>query len=1026
MASITGTSVFLVVTTLLPVLIPIAASTPMVAVQARAPCNVTPPELQNGGYVELKEARLALYHCHELFFLEGPQRLKCVTSADGNDTWVPDQEHWEEFEDRPECHPFKDCQSPQIFRGDYEGDCCAPKDEVEFYCHDEERYTLSGAASATCLPNGTWSEPLPVCQDTYCRDPGHSPDGERTMVLDRKVYKKECCPPDVAVYYNCHEGYELVGKQIIRCGANATWDHARPKCKPMGACDDFEVAHGRITGERSGGDFFAPGDSAFVECDPGFRVNGTDQLFCEDDGVWDEPVPTCVEYNCTRFIPGPQLIVEEFENSNVTTFPQDYSINFKCKYGYLLQGVHSTTCRDGGWFGRMPKCEQITCGTLRAPPNGWMIAANSTAIGSKASFGCFQGYALMGSRERQCQDYGEWSGSPVRCVPLAMYTDRRRTSCLDPGTPDNGVLVGRSRFMIGSEVEFACNPGYHLRGNATIRCLANGRWSARPPLCLGKFYFDDERNVEEALGENLDEDVQLPHSQRNDSNEARARALILNSPNTRHYVYFLFDASNSIGERNFRHGIKLAKAITRKVTVSVDGNRIGAIVFAREAKEVIQLSECRSTEDALEKLDKIKYLNGSGTSIKAGITALKTSIDTVWADLQGIHKSVNFSVFLITDGKANIGGSVSKVTIRQKKVETYCIGITGSTHLPTLEKLASEPAETYVFVLRNYDALQWLAEKLTNGTIDYGICGISNKHRRDTGLDDDNEPRPRILGGQRVVHSWPWMVEISLVKSPEKVSCGGTVIAQKWILTAAHCMFSDNKQPLSPSDIRVRAGLITSRGNAKRTASVRELHTPKELAVDAFILHNDYNNTAATPFFNDIALLRLKKKITYEQFIRPICLPPAKGDIPRESTFYNASEPAVVIGWGSEKKNGNSADQLKQLMKNIGSDEDCRKTGKGNYTSQGMMCAKSETGDACGGDSGGPLMQGVETDDTVWTQVGIVSWGVGCRQNRYAFYTDVSYYVPWIRSHINADAAAEAAVPGNEAARALVEQGPQQ
>ncbi|XP_077538866.1 complement C2-like [Haemaphysalis longicornis] len=365
----------------------------------------------------------------------------------------------------------------------------------------------------------------------------------------------------------------------------------------------------------------------------------------------------------------------------------------------------------------MPKCEQITCGTLRAPPNGWMRSANSTAVGSKASFGCFQGYKLLGSRDRECQDNGEWSGPPVRCVPLAMYTDWRSTSCLDPGTPDNGVLMGKSRFTIGKEVGFACNPWYWLRGNATIRCLASGHWSARPPLCPGKFYFDDERYVMEVLRDKFSKDIQFPQSQRNDHNKATDHASTQNSPNTPHYVYFLFDASNSIGERNFRHAIDLAKAITGKVTVSERGSRIGAIVFAKEAEEVIHLGECISTEEALHKLDSIKYKSGNGTSIRAAITRLKISIDNVWAALHGTRKTVHFSVFLFSDGKANIGGRVDKLRVKNKQVETYCIGIRGNKDIENLKNLASKPTDTHLFVLRNSDALQRLAQELTTGRI---------------------------------------------------------------------------------------------------------------------------------------------------------------------------------------------------------------------------------------------------------------------------------------------------------------------
>ncbi|XP_077541460.1 complement factor B-like [Haemaphysalis longicornis] len=1023
MAGITGMSAFRVFTTLLPVLIVISTRFSVGAIPGNDPCSVPPPDLENGEYVGSQKDRLATYFCNDDFWLKGPSQWMCVTSPNGNDTWVPLQEEPKaENLDRPECHPFQDCEDPEIDRGTYDGDCCTPGNEVEFRCNND-RYALSGVEKATCLPDGTWSAPLPVCKDTYCKDPGRSFNVETVMILNGRRYMDECCPPGTALYHVCEEGYQLVGEEFLRCGANGTWDHARPKCKPEGGCDDFEVEHGRVTGERSGGDFFAPGDSAFVECDPGFRVNGTDQLVCEDDGSWDEQPPTCMEYNCTRFDPGPYLIVDEFEGNNDTIFARGTSINFRCQTGYLLQGAFSTTCRDGGWFGRLPKCEEIRCGNLRTPPNGRMVISNSTAVGSKASFGCFQGYKLLGPRERECQDYGEWSGSPVRCVPLAMYTAERRTSCMDPGTPDNGVPVGRSHFPIGSQVEFVCNPGYHRRGNATIRCLENGEWSARPPLCLGKYYFDDQRNVEEAVGYKLQKDMRPPPPPPGgDVDEAKARALILSNPNIRNYVYFLLDASTSIGERNFRHGINLAKAITRKVTVSEGGNRIGAVVFARNATIEINMLECTSTDDALQQLDNIRYLDGSGTSIKAGVEAVARNLHSVKNHLQGDHKNVKFSVFLITDGKANIGGGAEKVAkiLGERKVEVYCIGITGSTDAKALKELASKPVETHFFILRNYDALQWLADVLTNDTTDYGVCGISNKHRRDTALEDDDKPRPRILGGERVVRSWPWMVEIRKNKTQELVSCGGTIIGRTWILTAAHCMVEKEElipkvitsRLLVPADIRVRARPMSR----KSEDGTKDLEGDAiELAVEKIILHENYNSTKPD-FSNDIALLRLKENITYQKHVRPICLPPGKANISDPPTFYKGGQPAVVIGWGAEKSGGaqKSVERLKQLVKVIGNETNCTMSRHGRkYRPEGMMCASSKEGDSCQGDSGGPLMQAVEGEETVWTQVGIVSWGGKCKPEKFSFYTDVSYYVPWIRRHMDADAPAEAGGPGN-------------
>ncbi|GIX97354.1 hypothetical protein CEXT_284041, partial [Caerostris extrusa] len=60
--------------------------------------------------------------------------------------------------------------------------------------------------------------------------------------------------------------------------------------------------------------------------------------------------------------------------------------------------------------------------------------------------------------------------------------------------------------------------------------------------------------------------------------------------------------------------------------------------------------------------------------------------------------------------------------------------------------------------------------------------------------------------------------------------------------------------------------------------------------------------------------------------------------------------------------------------------------------------------DTCQGDSGGPLMQSQLNDDgyIYWTQVGIVSWGIGCGlPNTYGYYTHVQRLVEWITNTID-------------------------
>ena len=61
-------------------------------------------------------------------------------------------------------------------------------------------------------------------------------------------------------------------------------------------------------------------------------------------------------------------------------------------------------------------------------------------------------------------------------------------TCGSAIAPDNAQLKNapRTTYNYGDEVEVTCNLGYHLNGNNTIKCEADGRWSVREPFCQGK------------------------------------------------------------------------------------------------------------------------------------------------------------------------------------------------------------------------------------------------------------------------------------------------------------------------------------------------------------------------------------------------------------------------------------------------------------------------------------------------------------------------------------------------------------
>ncbi|XP_045114840.1 transmembrane protease serine 9-like [Portunus trituberculatus] len=232
----------------------------------------------------------------------------------------------------------------------------------------------------------------------------------------------------------------------------------------------------------------------------------------------------------------------------------------------------------------------------------------------------------------------------------------------------------------------------------------------------------------------------------------------------------------------------------------------------------------------------------------------------------------------------------------------------------------------------------------------------------------------RVVGGEDVdpAYKYPWHVGIKYVWN-RKYWCGGSIINDRYILTAAHCVKN-----------RFRRWLVVGVADHDMTSTdgVTQL-----VRVQEIIVHPDYNiNTLDS----DIALLKLSQPLdlTQVEHIRPVCLPAD------DSNTY-AGEDATATGWGILQSWGSQPAILQEVTVPI-LDPSC--PGQiSNYITENMLCAGLEEGgkDTCQGDAGGPLT--VQNDCSKYEQVGITSWGFGCADpGRPGVYTRVSRFLNWI------------------------------
>ncbi|XP_059745319.1 serine protease 52-like isoform X3 [Bos taurus] len=227
--------------------------------------------------------------------------------------------------------------------------------------------------------------------------------------------------------------------------------------------------------------------------------------------------------------------------------------------------------------------------------------------------------------------------------------------------------------------------------------------------------------------------------------------------------------------------------------------------------------------------------------------------------------------------------------------------------------------------------------------------------------------------------------------------CGGSILSEWWILTAAHCFKSKNASTLEVT-------------HGEENLDTQNL---TKIKVDKLIIHNYFDSWF---YLNDIALLLLKSPLSLGVRKVPICL--------SEVTAIERWRNCWVSGWGTTVPQRSTETGLQKVNIQLIKWETCFELMP--LLTKSMLCAGDLEGgkDACqvvagipgfclacrcilllsasifnNGDSGGPLVCQKKTRKSKWYQLGIVSWGVGCGQKKQpGVYTQVSSYLSWIET----------------------------
>ncbi|XP_040822156.1 plasma kallikrein [Ochotona curzoniae] len=232
----------------------------------------------------------------------------------------------------------------------------------------------------------------------------------------------------------------------------------------------------------------------------------------------------------------------------------------------------------------------------------------------------------------------------------------------------------------------------------------------------------------------------------------------------------------------------------------------------------------------------------------------------------------------------------------------------------------------------------------------------------------------RIVGGMNSSSGeWPWQVSLQVKLASQNHACGGSIIGNQWILTAAHCFDG----LLFPDVWRIYGGILHLSEITKETPFSR---------IKKIIIHPSYQ---ISEIGHDIALIQLQTPLNYTDYQKAVCLP-SKEDT---NIIYTN---CWITGWGYTKEKGKIQNTLQKATVPLVTNAECQKSYRDHKITEQMICAGYKEGgkDACKGDSGGPLVCKYSSN---WHLVGITSWGEGCaRRDHPGVYTKVAEYVDWI------------------------------
>ncbi|KAK6470062.1 complement factor B [Huso huso] len=734
-----------------------------------------------------------------------------------------------------------------------------------------------------------------------------------------------------------------------------------------------------VTIEGNGSVSFSVGGSVGSQltfhCPSGHYPYPVSRRTCQSSGEWSRMrspqgrtvrTASCRELRCP-----PQL---SFENGlffpRQASFAPGETLHFECQTGSTLRGSAIRNCTHRGtWTGHTPVCED---GVNDCPDPGIPVASLKTgsrySVGDRVQYRCQSGLVLIGSKERECLERGEWSGTEPACYSrfvfdspeeVASFFGSSLSAVMDVSTSDKPqhASYGR-RVQITDDGKL----------NIYILLDASGSISTKD--------FEEAKNATISLIEKLD------------TYEVRMNFEIISYASEVKEIVSMMDP-----------------------------------VVSTDMDSVLEL---------LSDFKHLEHVGKTGTNLRAALEKVYETMAFLKQREPKLFNETRHVLLILTDGKSNTGGNplpaLSKIRSllgiekgrdsnkRDDYLDVYVFGVGDNVDQEELNSMASKKSkEKHVFLLKDNQDLRRVFDEMIQDSSS-SVCGIARDVTAKSAGDSKH------FGNM----THPWHVQVHIPQHIESVGakCMGSILSENWVLTAAHCFREYDVQ--NPEKVSITHG-----GDVGvNAASIEMHHEYKVRALQSRGIKEFYDyDIALIKLKNKIKISEKVRPICLpctQAATRALKKVSTATCQDHENELLNRNE--VLSGFISEEKNKKEQDQKitdKKTTYIQHGDKLCACVEKAmeariyeNVTrvsevvTDRFLCTGGSSlfkeSITCKGDSGGSLFIQKKRR---YFQVGVISWGTmdvcDLRDtppaNARDFHISIFKVLPWLQKHLASD-----------------------